>query len=230
MRNAFGVLACIGLLLLAGCGGQASPATELALASTATLLPPTATPVLPTATPVPPTETPLSPTATPVPPTATPVPPTATPLPPTSTPGPPTATPGPSPTATPTPASCEEAEGVCLQLTFDGESCTYAGPTDVQRGGATLIFINASTDAAAVNLLRHMPGYTHQDMLDIFGEDGTSTWHAPAWTVDYGTWKQIQPGKMQVWRRVLYPGIHTLVCARDNPFLVWYGAGLTVGE
>jgi hypothetical protein len=209
MKNAFGILVCIVLLLLAGCGRQASPAVEMALAST---------------------DTPLPPTATPVPPTATPVPPTETPLPPTATPGPPTATPGPSPTATPLPTSCAEVEGTCLELTFDGETCTYAGPTEFGRGWVTLVFINASKDTASVNLVRHMPGHTHQDMLDIFGEDGTSTAHHPVWTVETGTWKTVRAREIQVWRGVLYAGIHTMVCARHSPFLVWYGTGLDVGD
>jgi hypothetical protein len=78
--------------------------------------------------------------------------------------------------------------------------------------------------------VRHQPGYTHQDMLDIFGEDGRTTWSAPSWTTAYGTWKSIYPGKIEVWPRYLYPGIHTMVCARVNPKLIWYGTGLDVAE
>jgi len=54
-------------------------------------------------------ETPIHPTTTPAPPTATLVPPTDTPVPPTDT---------------PEPTSCEEVEGNCLALSFDGENCT----------------------------------------------------------------------------------------------------------
>jgi hypothetical protein len=229
MKNAFGILVCIVLLLLAGCGNQAPPATEMALASTETLLPPTATPVPPTATPVPPTATPLPPTATPVPPTATPVPPTETPLPPTATPGPPTATPGPSPTPTPLPTSCEGVEGICLELTFDGETCTYAGPTELKRGWVTLVFISSSKEATAVNLFRHPTGMTHQDMIDLLG-DGPTSRHAPQGSVHMGTWERVKSRETHVWRGVLYPGPHTLVCATWDPFWVWYGAGLDVGD
>ena len=66
----------------------------------------------------------------------------------------PTDTPVP-PTATPKPASCEEVEGICLWLSFDGESCTYEGPTALKAGPVTLIFINESEDGAGVDLVRH---------------------------------------------------------------------------
>ena len=46
------------------------------------------------------------------------------------------------PTATPEPTSCEEVEGICLELTFDGESCIYEGPTDLNPGPVTIIFHN----------------------------------------------------------------------------------------
>lgn len=67
------VLLVIAMLVVAGCGTEATPEP---------------TPVPPTNTPVPPTNTPVPPTATPVPPTPTPVPPTPTPVPPTPTPEP----------------------------------------------------------------------------------------------------------------------------------------------
>ena len=90
--------ALVMCLVVAGCGGKATPdPTEVARAVEATLAaqapaitpileetpPATAMPVLPTDTPIPPTDTPIPPTDTPEPPTATP-----TPVPPTSTPTP----------------------------------------------------------------------------------------------------------------------------------------------
>ncbi len=358
MMSRVSVLVCIVLLLVTSCGGQASPATEMGLASTETPLPPTATPIPPTASPFPPTETPLAPTATPLPPTATP---TATPIPPTTTPtatveptpeppfegivvtyngrgctvsgppelpagdyqfkvdnqtrqsvtlrvdhnlcgqtfqelvemqgapgtnfltgtflgnasqaehtmvrnqstgefaytyflhtvgeysvaisdgisltfwlcGPLAVTEGPEPippTATPELASCEGAEGTCLELTFDGGSCTYAGPTGFEEGPVTLLFINASEEHVGVNLVRHNQGKTIEDMLARFNEDGTSRLHHPSWSEELGTWKAVRPGQNQVWRGELQTGVHTMVCYSACTELVWFGGGFTVGE
>ena len=39
-----------------------------------------------------------------------------------------------------------------MQLTFDGEACTYEGPTVLAAGPARLVFFNSSDGRAAVNL------------------------------------------------------------------------------
>jgi hypothetical protein len=133
------------------------------------------------------------------------------------------------PTATPELASCEGVEGTCLELTFDGESCTYAGPTGFEEGSVILLFINASEEHVGVNLLRHDQGKTMEDMLALF-VGGVSTGHHPSWTQELGTWKAIRPGQNQVWRGEPQPGVHTMVCYSACTELVWFGAGLTVGE
>ena len=161
-------------------------------------------------------------TPTPTPePTATLVPPTATPVPPTDTP---------EPTSTSKPTSCEEVEGICLELTFDGGSCTYDGPTDFKTGSVTLNFLNESEGRAAVNLVRHTGDETIQDMKDTFVEE-PSTGHHPYWTTEiYGVWKAIDAGESHTWEGALEPGIHTMVCARMTPLGVWFGTGLTVED
>lgn len=152
--------------------------------------------------------------------------------------GPLTVTEGPlpvPPTATPEFTSCDGVEGVCLELTFDGEACTYAGPTDFEEGRVTLLFVNASEGPAAVNLARHDSGKTIQDMIDTF-TDGVSTEHQawfpqyPPWTQSLGTWEKANPGTVQVWRGTLGPGIYSMVCGRICPYLVWYGTSFTVEE
>ena len=72
---------------------------------------------------------------------------------PTITQIPPTSTPLPS-TNTPIPISCEAIEGVCLELTFDGESCLYEGPTSITTAPITLIFRNDGDVPAATNMIR----------------------------------------------------------------------------
>jgi hypothetical protein len=159
MKNAFGVLACI-VLLLAGCGQQASPPTEVALAPTETTLPPTPTPIPPTPTPLPPTETPLPSTPTPVPPTATAVPPTATAVPPTAT-----------ATETPTPelSGCERVLGRCIEIVYEDESCTQVGPETLQAGMMTLVRTNWDYDNYIPSLMLLEDGKTWSDVEEYFG-------------------------------------------------------------
>jgi hypothetical protein len=137
-------------------------------------------------------------------------------------------------TATPETTSCEEVEGMCLELSFDGENCAYEGPTDLKPGLVTLIFLNESDGWAASNLIKLLGDKTLQDVIEYNGEE-PSTKHAPSWSVDVpGVWKEINPGESHFWEGVLEPGIHALVCARSPPWPesigVWLGTGITVGD
>ena len=121
-----------------------------------------------------------------------------------------------------------------LQLTFDGESCTYEGPTTLKAGPVTLIFNNNQSErGAAVNLVRHTGDETIQDMIDTIGEE-PSTGYVPSWVEELGTWERVAPGESYTWEGVLEPGIHTMGCAKLTTGLpgweVWFGGGLTVEE
>lgn len=132
------------------------------------------------------------------------------------------------PTDTPKLTSCEEVEGICLELTFDGESCTYEGPTSLKAGPVTLLFLNESEGFAAVDLLKHNGDQTIQDMIDYFGEE-PSTKHHPSWSTEFlDVWGYIEAGKSRTWRGGLESGIHTMVCVKQIPNGVWFGTGLTV--
>ena len=105
-----------------------------------------------------------------------------------------TTTPVPA-TYTPEPTSCEEVEGICLELTFDGESCTYEGPTDLKPGLVTLIFLNESDGWATTNLTRLMGDKTLEDLIYHLGEE-PSTQHQPLWSESSpGVWKEIRAGE-----------------------------------
>lgn len=130
-------------------------------------------------------------------------------------------------TATPKPTSCEEVEGICLDLTFDGENCTYEGPTELTSGPVTLFFNNKSEGAAAVNFLMLLEGKTVEDVIEYTGEEPT-TKHHPSWSRELGTWMPIVAGKSQHWEGELEPGDYFMVCARLSPLGVWLGTGLTV--
>ena len=68
-------------------------------------------------------------------------------------------------TPTPEPTSCEKGQGNCLEISFDGEICTYESPTDIKAGPVTLLFLNEGEQDAAVGLLQHYGDKTVQDAI-----------------------------------------------------------------
>jgi len=124
------------------------------------------------------------------------------------------------------PASCEEVEGICLSLTFDGENCTYEGSTEFAAGPVTLFFNNKSEGNAAVNFLMLLDGKTIEDVIEYHGEEPT-TKHHPTWSQELGTWQRITPGGIQHWEGELEPADYFMVCASFT-LGVWLGTGLTV--
>ena len=185
------------------------------------------------------------PTDTLTPPTNTLTPPIDTLTPPTDTPIPPTINPfsivltqdfltaeaaTPIPTYTPGPRSCEEVEGVCTELSFDGESCTFEGPELLKVEPITFLFFNESNVDVAFGVYEHSFNKTIQDMIDYLGEEPSPIENNPAWSKRITPWVPIQPGKSYTWKGVLGPRIHSILCVRLNPYGTWLGAGLTVEE
>lgn len=219
----FLALLCIVLaVILVACAAELETVEETpAVAVVATLEPPTNIPIPLTDTPLPPTDTPLPPTDTPLPPTDTPLPPTDTPLPPTDTPTPmPTATYGPTP--------CDEVDGACLFLHFDGEICTYVGPNDLKSGPVTVVYHNESQGGSLVALFIIEDDKTIDDVIEYQGEE-PNTGHAPSWTemIFRGN---TPASEIYTWEGLLDEGTHILVCSRIIPHGVWLGGGFTVED
>jgi hypothetical protein len=99
-----------------------------------------------------------------------------------------------------------------MQLTFDGDACTYEGPTPLRAGPAALVFRNTSDGRAGVNLLRHRGDETIQDAIDYLGEQPSSK-HGDSWMEEVGTWRGTLPGESHTWEGNLKPGSHSMVCA-----------------
>jgi hypothetical protein len=141
------------------------------------------------------------------------------------------ATPKAQPTTIPptdAPKSTPTAEIPHLELTFDGESCIYEGPTEINPGVATFSFINNSEGVAAANMIILDEGKTIQDVIDHNGPEPSQK-HAPVWSSDVPyIWEEINPGEIHTWEGRLWPGLHALVCARIEPLGVWFGTGITV--
>lgn len=136
------------------------------------------------------------------------------------------------PTATPGPTSCDEVDGNCSELYFDGEKCTYKGPTELKSGSFTLLFFNEMSEGeAAVNFLRHIGDKTIQDAIDYIGEE-PSRKPQPNWARGMGTWNRIPAGEMSYWEGNLEAGTYHMICARLEPLPIsgWFGTGLIVED
>lgn len=120
-------------------------------------------------------------------------------------------------------------ENRVLRLTFDGESCSYEGPTVLKAGPVTLLFFNESKGVATVYLVMHTGDETIQDAIDYVGEEPSKK-HAPSWTRELGIWKVVFSGESFTWKGNLEPGIYHMVCASPMPYGVWFGTGLTVED
>jgi len=133
------------------------------------------------------------------------------------------------PTSTPKPTSCDEVEGNCLELFFDGENCTYRGPANLTSGPVKLLYLKESEGQSAVNLLKHTGDETIQDAIDWIGKEPSAA-HHPRWSQELGVWRRVAPGATYIWNGYLVSGIHHMVCARLDPFGVWFGGGFLVEE
>ena len=134
-----------------------------------------------------------------------------------------------------------EAPDVSLSITFDGENCTYEGPTELKAGPVTIEFVSAVDEPAEgdgktwpfkVNLLRHTGDETIQDMIDYIGPGPSRVPH-PSWTFEVRprTWDlPVLPGQTVTWEGNLEPGIYSMVCAEGFHGRVWFGTGLTVED
>jgi len=128
------------------------------------------------------------------------------------------------------PLSCQTVEGVCLELTFDGENCVYKGPSEIEAGPITFIYLNESEKSAYVNMLQHTGDKTIQDAIDYIGEE-PSTKHHPDWTLEIpGFFRSVSAGNSYTWEGELEPGIHHMICANVTPLGVYFGGGFTVED
>ena len=144
----------------------------------------------------------------------------------------PTTTPIP-PTATPEPPSCKQVERNCLELYFDGESCTNKGPANFNQGPFTLIYFNESEIITNVGVVRVRMDYSWQDYIDYIGEE-PSPLHSPYWATEQGAWRRdselILPGEIFIWDGFLVFGFNGTVCARAEPHGAYLGGGFTVDD
>ena len=113
-----------------------------------------------------------------------------------------------------------------LQLTFDGEQCTYEGPSELSAGEIEIVFHNESSEDIAFEFVRLDEGRTTQDMIDDLEPDGA---FRPPWTVDVWFQNRISAHASSIPApRTLQPGLHTLVCGTWTPLQGYFGGELAV--
>ena len=134
------------------------------------------------------------------------------------------------PTNTAEPTHCDMVQGVCLELTFDGNSCLYKGPISIESGPIAFIYRNESEVLAATNLVKITEGKTLQDHIDYIGEEPSEALK-PDWAVEIpGVFEEIEPDESHFWEGVLDSGIYDSVCFIFEPWGVWRGSELTVED
>ena len=113
-----------------------------------------------------------------------------------------------------------------LQLTFDGEQCSFEGPSKLSAGDVEFVFHNESSQATFAWFGGLDEGKTTQDIID-YNVDGGSG--APSWTV--GVWSEIrvEPNESSVPRMLtVVPGLHNFTCGTWTPYQGYNGGELTV--
>ena len=94
------------------------------------------------------------------------------------------------------------------EVTFDGESCIYDGPEVIQEGKVVFSLNNNSEATVIFNIYAHEESYTWQDVLEYYGEPG-STYGWPEWYIDIeSSFIFSEPNAREF---PLNPGLHSIV-------------------
>ncbi len=112
-----------------------------------------------------------------------------------------------------------------LQLTFDGEQCTYEGPSVLSAGEVEIVYHNESSEVIWFDFGRLDEGRTTQDVID-YTVDGVG---APSWSVSVWNQGRISANASSIPTiRTVAPGLHALACGTWTPFQGYFGGELAV--
>lgn len=112
-----------------------------------------------------------------------------------------------------------------IVITFDGEGCTYDGPSVVSEGKRIITLKNNSGREVFLDVTRLDEGKTWQDVLDHFGEVGPGLW--PPW-LSYGIVIGILPDNPEAKEYTLTEGMYSIICWSSSPPGNWPAAPLEV--
>ena len=146
-----------------------------------------------------------------------------------------TATPEPiftpsQPAATLEQISCENVDGNCIDVWFDGEACSNTGPELVQAGPITFIFHNQSDGEAGIIVGKLEKGKTMYDVLENLGPPGSERTEYLPYLIE---WMETRAGSGEsgAIKRVAPAGTYYWVCGKSvYPIPVWGGATLIVED
>lgn len=119
-------------------------------------------------------------------------------------------------------------ESRVLQMTFDGQQCTYEGPSALSAGEIEITYHNQSAERGWAWFGRLDEGRTIQEIIDYTADPPTQ--NSPTWTT--GLWIQLSifanssstPDTV-----IVEPGLHALLCGTWTPsYAGYFGSPLTV--
>jgi hypothetical protein len=112
-----------------------------------------------------------------------------------------------------------------LQLTFDGEQCTYEGPSELSAGEVEIVYHNESSEVIWFDFGRLNEGRTTQEIID-YTVDGVEP---PSWWVRVWNQSRISANASSIpTMQTVAPGLHALVCGTWTPYQGYFGSELTV--
>ena len=112
--------------------------------------------------------------------------------------------------------SCAGATDIVI--TFDGNECTFDGPTEVETGDQIIKIRNTSGAIGSMDLCRIFEGYDWQDTLDFIGEPGSEVgW--PTYCPTRVSSKVVDANENEVTHefKLRYPGEHHVMWKETGP-------------
>ena len=118
-------------------------------------------------------------------------------------------------------------ESRVLQLTFDGEQCTYEGPSVLSTGEVEITYHNRSAERVWADFSRLDEGRTIQDLLDY---NAAPNFGAPSWTTSVWSNFSLSANSSSTPKMaIVEPGLHFLTCGTWTPsYVIYSGSALTV--
>ena len=110
-----------------------------------------------------------------------------------------------------------------IVITFDGEGCTYDGPSVVSEGNRIITFKNNSEHSVSLDVARLDTGKTWQDVLDNID---LWTGQPPTWVTFVRT--RPLPDNPDTREYALTEGLYLIVCLSASPLSAWPAAPLEV--
>lgn len=112
-----------------------------------------------------------------------------------------------------------------LQGTFDGEQCTYGGPSELSAGEVELVTHNQTSQKLWFAFVRLDEGKTIENIVE-YNQDGFGP---PSWTSS--VWAQTRSpagSSSEPITRFVEPGLHNLTCGTWTPYQAYTGGTFTV--